>query len=1146
MATQTVVIDISQMKREIRKKQKIEDRLGKSIQKTKNQVLKIDNTRGNLDLKVTDTTIKVLNKIAKGLEREARVLEELPQKTWKMMQLFLKQFDDIIRKTNKLLEKILSRMGYSSNPSNKSITNISMNSYSNVPKAAKVRPKINLSMGKTSDRFQGAIDESIGTGIRISKNVNAGFGELKKGAQPLKKPIKSLGIRVGNELAANIGTAGLALGTNMKVRGAAAETSLHYKGRRVTRSIQGAGVRGEANLVGFGASLESGIKGFGLYLKTVFTNAGSSMGGTVGGFLTSFGGVLETGMRTLGTAANSVFKAAGSGFKKAFSRIGIFAGHFVQNLGHALKKVGDKMGDKIIGITANIKNIAKGAFGIASMIGGIVKGIVGGIVGFFQNLMKAAWEGIKNWGIKPMMQYETTMGSAQGYQYLFAKKGLSSNEFETKLDNEIVVDSPYARENIHNLAKGYYNVSSTGNVDEIISDMKWTQDIAAAFGVSSEGYGNILSTVAQNKNNESVMTLEDMQSMFGDFPSLELFTAALEKGKVSDETMKKTAERVKNGDFTTKDIIKGLEFAATMEDPIEITLDKYASEQNAKKILEGPVKGAAKALADGSISGLQVKLANLFDSKIMSKWGTGLAMGMGKGLASFGEFLDNHKEDIENIGIYLQGVGESITNSLSSALTVTFSNINDLISSEEFQNATPDEKMQMFWKQIIQDPFERWWKDSGEPLVNSIMFSIAKFAGQGLTGFLTILFSMGTEDAVGDGAKAGAGFSAGFAEGFNGEKVWEAFSGMIERIVDVLWDALMEKMFGKQDPNANVTNASDYVDEDGKYKKGVDPKKMNVVSADPIYGGNTEVMLYEDILDTSNSSGLNAALAIPVALNFGELVYEQQVQLIKDEITEKLQQIDPNLNFDKGIEGYGRFDDVQQDVLDAGLEKLRMCNELFGILAQPKYIDIVMRTTGGSEQTTTNIPGTSAISSFASSIFNKVSSVFGGGGDSPSNGDSENVDPEGAYAKGGILTKPHIGLVAEAGPEAVIPLSGAYKNNGISLWEKAGYLLGTLPKHAEGGIFGEIDEEKNGRAYFSLANNKEQEENSSQWISNMTAPVQVNLGGMTFNFHGAEAKDQESIMNVIKQQMPTIADEIAGTIAVNIQRIFSNMKKETV
>lgn len=34
-------------------------------------------------------------------------------------------------------------------------------------------------------------------------------------------------------------------------------------------------------------------------------------------------------------------------------------------------------------------------------------------------------------------------------------------------------------------------------------------------------------------------------------------------------------------------------------------------------------------------------------------------------------------------------------------------------------------------------------------------------------------------------------------------------------------------------------------------------------------------------------------------------------------------------------------------------------------------------------------------------------------------------------------------------------------------------------------------------------------------------------------------------MKVIKAQMPDIADEIAGTIAVNIQRIFANMKLQT-
>lgn len=51
------------------------------------------------------------------------------------------------------------------------------------------------------------------------------------------------------------------------------------------------------------------------------------------------------------------------------------------------------------------------------------------------------------------------------------------------------------------------------------------------------------------------------------------------------------------------------------------------------------------------------------------------------------------------------------------------------------------------------------------------------------------------------------------------------------------------------------------------------------------------------------------------------------------------------------------------------------------------------------------------------------------------------------YAKGGILTRPHIGMVAEEGPEAVIPLNGTQR--AYSLWVRAGQLLGVQPKNGQ-------------------------------------------------------------------------------------------------
>ena len=58
-----------------------------------------------------------------------------------------------------------------------------------------------------------------------------------------------------------------------------------------------------------------------------------------------------------------------------------------------------------------------------------------------------------------------------------------------------------------------------------------------------------------------------------------------------------------------------------------------------------------------------------------------------------------------------------------------------------------------------------------------------------------------------------------------------------------------------------------------------------------------------------------------------------------------------------------------------------------------------------------------------------------------------------AHAAGGIFSSPHLGMVAEAGPEAIIPLSSKMRDRGIELWKQAGRFLGITP-HAEGGIFG--------------------------------------------------------------------------------------------
>ena len=135
-------------------------------------------------------------------------------------------------------------------------------------------------------------------------------------------------------------------------------------------------------------------------------------------------------------------------------------------------------------------------------------------------------------------------------------------------------------------------------------------------------------------------------------------------------------------------------------------------------------------------------------------------------------------------------------------------------------------------------------------------------------------------------------------------------------------------------------------------------------------------------------------------------------------------------------------------------------------------------------------------------------------------------------AMGGFVNQAHLGIVGEAGPEAIIPLSGTNKHRGISLWQETGKMLGMLPKHANGGIFG------GNVNYKELLERSRKNQNQEGFSKGIT----IHLGGMNFTFTGAGSADKEGILTVIRQQMPDIANEVAETIAKELQKLLLNMK----
>lgn len=115
------------------------------------------------------------------------------------------------------------------------------------------------------------------------------------------------------------------------------------------------------------------------------------------------------------------------------------------------------------------------------------------------------------------------------------------------------------------------------------------------------------------------------------------------------------------------------------------------------------------------------------------------------------------------------------------------------------------------------------------------------------------------------------------------------------------------------------------------------------------------------------------------------------------------------------------------------------------------------------------------------------------------------------HQHGGILTRPHIGLVAEAGPEAIIPLSTRMRARALALYEETGRQLGVRP-YAAGGLVGPVPV-----AVPAVAGSGAPSTRASISVTNY---IDVSVGGSNAD-----------------------PDRIAEAIAGKIESVFRNMTK---
>jgi hypothetical protein len=129
------------------------------------------------------------------------------------------------------------------------------------------------------------------------------------------------------------------------------------------------------------------------------------------------------------------------------------------------------------------------------------------------------------------------------------------------------------------------------------------------------------------------------------------------------------------------------------------------------------------------------------------------------------------------------------------------------------------------------------------------------------------------------------------------------------------------------------------------------------------------------------------------------------------------------------------------------------------------------------------------------------------------------------YATGGILTRPHLGMVAEAGPEAIIPLGQNRRARGIGLWQKAGEMLGMQS-------YGDVPGQLPNRVPTAVPT-------AGRDGQGINIKVEVKAEPK-FTIEGDEA-DESKILEILKAYIREMTDDIGDELAERLARIFANM-----
>lgn len=395
------------------------------------------------------------------------------------------------------------------------------------------------------------------------------------------------------------------------------------------------------------------------------------------------------------------------------------------------------------------------------------------------------------------------------------------------------------------------------------------------------------------------------------------------------------------------------------------------------------------------------------------------------------------------------------------------------------------------------------------------------------------------------------------------------------------------RLYGELDEiqkNINLNIIDDNPVKVEKLKAEFDAKMMEVDKLSNSYGDNMPTINFQSFEAGKRSFENN------LQRSYDDLALQkEQTEELNSLINDYYDTMLKNIEITSGLEtpileaaqNYAQLDKEQQQAFDTALVKSRELFKSLGGLAalSPINIDIIENkklisqtaTDRAYYQLTGDTPN-NAIDFGSKSLPSGTKFV------------EENISN---YATGGILSKPRFGWMAEAGPEAIIPLAGSHKSRGKELWMQTGELLGfdKALYHATGGIFGSkhlgIIGEAGPEAIIPLSGShknrgkdiwqqagmslgmfdnqdippkrrvqplylgSDSENSNSNRNKNISAPISITLGGINITLNGStDFSNSRSIINAIRAELPEITNELCEQMARMLQQVFSNMTLE--